>query len=387
VVNTWVSDCQPASMAYLLPDRTLLYPCKQDNVVLDAVAASGGRIIKYDWDGTILWDWQCNWQYQLHHDIEPLPNGNILAIAMEDLGGFRPDVVLEIEPIGTNDANLVWYWKVSEHMSDELDNPYKFYSGADYNQMDWNHFNAISLSNPNDPYAGTYRILLSSRNWSEIYVINLHDNFGGDILYRWGNPQNYGRGTQADRILYAQHSVTEIKDSYPGGNNILLFNNMNIQGQQDGSSIVMEFTPPDDYHIEDGEPWGPTEPLWTFENGFYGAKQSGALRLPNGNTFVTVAGEGRMFEITDGGMIVWEHSGSNITFRAQKYSPYEFEQGDFNDDGLLNVLDIITLVNFILSYDPESEGGDPMENEGDLNNDNWVNVIDIVLLANIILGN
>ena len=39
------------------------------------VAASGGRIIKYDWDGNILWDF--NWsdftQVQ-QHDIEPLPN-------------------------------------------------------------------------------------------------------------------------------------------------------------------------------------------------------------------------------------------------------------------------------------------------------------------------
>ena len=51
------------------------------------------------------------------------------------------------------------------------------------------------------------------------------------------------------------------------------------------------------YYIEDGEPWGPTEPVWTFKNGFYAPKQSGAFRLPNGNTFVTVAG-GDMFEVT-----------------------------------------------------------------------------------------
>ena len=130
-------------MAYLLPDHTLLYPCKQENVVLPNVAASGGRIIKYDWDGTILWDWICDWEYQLHHDIEPTPNGTILALAMEDIG-FRPDVVLEIEPSGMHGANLVWTWKVSEHMG-ELNDPHKFYEDADYNQMDWNHFNAVSL--------------------------------------------------------------------------------------------------------------------------------------------------------------------------------------------------------------------------------------------------
>ncbi len=85
IINEWESLYRPASMAYLLPDSTLLYPCQQENSVINGVAASGGRIIKYDWDGNVLWDWQCNENYQLHHDIEPLPNGNILAIAMEEI--------------------------------------------------------------------------------------------------------------------------------------------------------------------------------------------------------------------------------------------------------------------------------------------------------------
>ena len=159
VINEWHSDCQPASMAYLQPDSTLIYPCKQDEVVLTGVAASGGRIIKYDWDGTILWDWICDWEYQLHHDIEPTNGGTILALAMEDIDGFRPDVVLEIEPDGMYGANLVWVWKVSDHMG-ELTDPHKFYEDADYNQMDWNHFNAVSLYNGERS--------LSSRNWREV---------------------------------------------------------------------------------------------------------------------------------------------------------------------------------------------------------------------------
>ena len=368
VINSWVSDCQPASMAYLLPDHTLLYPCKQENVVLPNVAASGGRIIKYDWDGTILWDWICDWQYQLHHDIEPTNGGTILALAMEDLGGFRPDVVLEIEPSGMHGANLVWTWKVSEHMG-ELDNPYKFYEDADYNQDDWNHFNAVSL------YDG--EILLSSRNWSEIYVI-AWDWGNGDILYRWGNPQNYGRGDDSDRILYAQHGINEIPIGYPGEENLLLFNNMNISGQQGGSSIVIEFRPPDDYYIEDGEAWGPTEPIWTFEDDFYGAKQSGAFRLPNGNTFVTVSGDDGMFEVTDDGMVVWAHSPPGV-FRAQKYSSdYLTLFGDINGDGSVNVMDIVLLVNYILN--------DLYITEGDINDDGTLNILDIVTLTTIILG-
>ena len=88
VINEWYADCQPASMAYLQSDSTLIYPCKQESVILVGVAASGGRIIHYDWDGTVLWDWQCDWEYQLHHDIEITPNGNILAVAMEDINGL-----------------------------------------------------------------------------------------------------------------------------------------------------------------------------------------------------------------------------------------------------------------------------------------------------------
>ena len=355
VINSWVSDCQPASMAYLLPDHTLLYPCKQENVVLPNVAASGGRIIKYDWDGTILWDWICDWEYQLHHDIEPTNGGTILALAMEDLGGFRPDVVLEIEPSGMHGANLVWTWKVSEHMG-ELNDPHKFYEDADYNQLDWNHFNVVSLYNG--------EISLSSRNWSEVYVI-AWDWGDGDILHRWGNPQNYGNGTEEDRILFAQHGVNQIPDGYPGEGNYILFNNMNMIGQPNGNSIVMEF------NMESGDV------IWTFQENFYGAKQSGAFRLPNGNTFVTTAGEG-MFEVTNDGMIVWELSVEDV-FRAQKYpSSYLTLFGDMNGDGTLNVNDIILIVNSIM--------GGVYNADGDINNDNVLNILDIVTISTIILG-
>jgi len=352
VINEWYVDCQPASMAYLQPDSTLIYPCKQDDVVMESVAASGGRIIHYDWDGTILWDWVCDWEYQLHHDIEPTNDGTILALAMEDIDGFRPDVVLEIEPNGMYDANLIWTWKVSEHMG-ELDNPNKFYEDADYNQQDWNHFNAVSLNNE--------EISLSSRNWNEVYVI-AWDWGDGDILHRWGNPQNYG--VDGEQILFAQHGVNQIPDGYPGEGNYILFNNMNIPGEQEGNSIVMEFD------MDSGDV------VWTFEDRFYAPKQSGAFRLPNGNTFVTVAG-GDMFEVTHDGMVVWEYFRDGI-FRAQKYGlDYLALLGDMNGDGVINVIDIVLVVGYVLDMSYIIEG--------DINQDDTLNILDIVMLVNIIL--
>jgi len=265
-------------------------------------------------------------------------------------------------------ANLVWVWKVSEHMG-ELDNPYTFYEDANYHINDWNHFNAVSLNEFGE-------ILLSSRNWCEIYVIE----WGGssDILYRWGNPQNYGRGDDNDKMLEAQHGVNEIPVGYPGEENIILFNNNSRLGMENDTSEVIEFRPPDDYYIEDGEAWGPTEPVWTFRDTFYAPKQSGAFRLPNGNTFVTVAG-GDMFEVTYDKEVVWEHTGSSNTFRAQKYGmDYFVSQGDVNGDGSVDVIDIVIVVGYIL---------DGLYNtEGDVNGDDVLNILDVVILTTLILG-
>ena len=57
--------------------------------------------------------------------------------------------------------------------------------------------------------------------------------------------------------------------------------------------------------------------------------------------------------------------------------------GDINQDNAVNVLDIITLINFILSVDV------PIDDEfsySDLNTDNVLNILDIVILVNLILN-
>ena len=53
--------------------------------------------------------------------------------------------------------------------------------------------------------------------------------------------------------------------------------------------------------------------------------------------------------------------------------------GDLNDDGLVNVLDVVVLVNMVL-------GISEAELTGDLNNDGLVNVLDVVILVSMILG-
>tara|TARA_Y100001960_G_scaffold328779_1_gene418428 strand:+ start:143 stop:2161 length:2019 start_codon:yes stop_codon:yes gene_type:complete len=54
--------------------------------------------------------------------------------------------------------------------------------------------------------------------------------------------------------------------------------------------------------------------------------------------------------------------------------------GDINNDGILNILDILVLINIILNDDAYNENGD-------INGDGGINISDIILLINIILDN
>ena len=71
---------------------------------------------------------------------------------------------------------------------------------------------------------------------------------------------------------------------------------------------------------------------------------------------------------------------SNELFFCGNESIYKLKsnQGDINEDGDLNILDVVSLINLILDSSYNSIG--------DINGDSTLNVLDIVLLVNIILG-
>ena len=58
-------------------------------------------------------------------------------------------------------------------------------------------------------------------------------------------------------------------------------------------------------------------------------------------------------------------------------------QGDVNQDGTVNILDIILLVNIILGY---YEANELELWLADLNSDGAINILDIIAIANIILN-
>ena len=430
-INSWSHARGPASMPYLVPgdepgfENTLLYyPCTVSNPTMQN-GGVGGEVEIYNWDGDLLWEYQVSDNtYQHHHDIEPLPNGNILILAWErkyssdwqemgrisvnnSLNQMWSTVIFEVEPnLETGEANIVWEWHLWDHLiQDENPDADNFGVVAEHPELfdinkgnigwepwepsgDWMHCNTISYNPIFD------QIVISSRFQNEIFVIDHsttteeasghtggNSGKGGDFLYRWGNPQNYDRGSNIDQTLSAQHSINWIPESYPGEGNFILYNN--------GFNKVIEFSPPVDengnYFIEDNQPYGPISTIW--ESPFTSSDmQGGSFRLPNGNTLITDCDDSNIKEYTLEGDLVFDYSYTDnmLIARAQKYSinQFGFQEniiGDINQDSFVNIYDLIYIVNIIIEIEPNNI-------LADLNNDDLVDILDVLFLVDIILS-
>ncbi len=83
IVHQWSSELNSMD-SYLLPNGHLLRLERDLDFPTFAAGGQAGRLREYDWDGNMLWDFKYFNEKQLtHHDIEPLPNGNILAISYD----------------------------------------------------------------------------------------------------------------------------------------------------------------------------------------------------------------------------------------------------------------------------------------------------------------
>ncbi len=354
-VHKWTSTGEPGRSSYLLENGHLIRASAVMNGGPSTGGGEGGRIEEYDWDGNLVWAFDYySATYIAHHDFKVLPNGNVLVLACEKktyaeviAAGFNPslldpsiatqgymlpDYLVEVTAdealrrhdrlgmahLGSHDPGL----QCTQEQLRRRCQP----SGADQCQRGrqrsiqqfWNHVNGIDYN------AGLDQVMLSIRNNSELFVIDHSTttaqaaghtggryNKGGDILYRWGNPQQYDRGTTANRMLFQQHHTHWIEPNCPGAGNILIFNN----GIGRDYSSVDEIVPPVDtagnYSLSAGAAFGPSSLTWTYVGtppaSFYSAEISGAQRLPNGNTLICEGVKGNLFEVTAAGQMVWRY--------------------------------------------------------------------------------
>ena len=137
-VHTWVHPRGAASMPYLLADSSIICPYRVENPTMSAGGVGGG-VAHISWDGAILWEYTIsNEIYQHHHDVQPLPNGNILVIVWEKksaaeayamgrvsinnpLGEMWSTAILEFEMVPPNAVNIVWEWHLWDHLVQDSD--------------------------------------------------------------------------------------------------------------------------------------------------------------------------------------------------------------------------------------------------------------------------
>jgi hypothetical protein len=373
IVHSWLGDYIQGMGTYLMENGNLI---RADMKTLNTIFRLGGvtgHVGIYAPDGSVLWDYDHSAnEYCLHHDIEVLPNGNVLMISWEYKseqeaiqagkdpakirdGKIFPCYILEVKPTGLTEGEIVWEWHAWDHIIQDFD-PSKDHYGVveDHPELidinyetavssgsDWTHINSIDYHEDFD------QILLSVRNLHEIWVID-HSTAteeaagstggrygkGGDLLYRWGNPATYRAGTESDQQLFRHHDANWIESGSPGEGNILIFNNARVDDMNPNIqySTVDEITPPvnaQGQYMKVGSAFGPFDYEWQYiaENppDFSSNILSGAQRLPNGNTLICNGGKGYFFEVTPEKGLVWQYQNHIVTpddiFKVRKYDP------------------------------------------------------------------
>ena len=349
-LHIWNFEANLGNDFELLPNGKALGIFKPSDPVI-SFGGYGGIIKLINPDSSIDWEFPYySDNYIAHHDVEMLPNGNVIFLVWEKITALEaqqagvnvdhdiyPEKLIEINP-STN--QIVWEWRSWDHIIQDFDanapnfgdismHPERI--NINYNLQtngDFMHANGIDYDNNKD-------ILFISVNFfHEIWVIDHSTttqqaassiggnyNKGGDLLYRFGNPNTYNN-TFGNKLFDNNHFPNLIEEGKPGEGNILVY----VNGGSIDQSTVYELEIPETLNLT---PNTNNEPniAWSFTNSnlFFG-RISGANRLQNGNTLIC-EGDYGYWEVAPNGEIAWKYNGTALNY----WRGYEYE---FNHSGL-----------------------------------------------------
>ncbi len=351
VFHTWSGlSASTGYASYLMPGGILVRAAKGGTPPSGAPGGPiCGKVQKHDYAGALTWDYTyTGTDYVTHHDICPMPNGNVLVIAYERrtaaevtaAGGnsaiqMWPDKIVEIQPTGATTGNIVWEWKAFDHLMQNVDatkpnyvtslvnNPQRL--NINYKQTsDWLHMNGLDYNPILD------QIAWSSHNLNEWYIIDHstttaeaagstggNSGKGGDILYRWGNPAAYGATGTA--ILNVTHDAHWIKEGIPNAGRLVGFNNKGVSSNI--SAVDQIITPINGYtyNIAAGQAYGPTTYTERDTCNGYTSNMGSSEQLPNGNMLICIATSGKFYEINSAGTQLWTKTVTGSTAQVHAY--------------------------------------------------------------------
>lgn len=321
-VHQWKMPARPGRHARILPNGNLAYNgVHPDGPKLFPLWQKyrGGLMLQVDHSGKEVMRWE---DPLAHHDQNHLDDGTLLCTTLQPLnptqaasvpggipGSEAPDGNIYsdcIEHVDPRTGETLWHWSLIDNI-----NPAGFPLQPHYTRDHYPLINSVSFLRDGD-------VLASLRSVSAVIIIS---KATGEVLWHLDST-----------VIAQQHHATELDDG-----SILIFDNgvyrhhesmpysRVIQVDRATKKIVWQYKDPH-----------PT----TFFTPFMGAAQ----RLSNGNTLITEAGFGRIFEVTKEGEMCWEYVvpefatyeglgapelegifdyPSNAVFRAYKYTPEE----------------------------------------------------------------
>jgi hypothetical protein len=307
---------------------------------------------QYDWENDLVWqfdraeqvtrDGQTIWAARQHHDWQrpDFPGGyyspgadtgnaatRTLILAHKNVTNELVSiVVLEDDWLYevSEEGEILWQWLASEHVDElgfsaearaVLRDHVQFNEGR--GSADWLHINAATFLGPNKWHdAGDARfhpdnVMISSRQANLIAIVARD----GSIAWRLGPDYRETPAMQTIGPIIGQHHPHLIPKGLPGEGNLLVFDNGGSAGYGGLSPVATEGIDGVRRHFSRVLEIDPVkvEKVWEYSlqgldsYRFFSHYVSSAQRLPNGNTFITEGADGRLFEVTSSGEIVWEY--------------------------------------------------------------------------------
>ena len=277
----WNFDTSSGNDLEILENGNIIGLFKDANATID-FGGFGGTAKLIDSNLNTLWEFTVSDDnFIAHHDVEMLPNGNVLMMIWERITNqtavqngvdFDNDIFAEkIIEVNPSSNQIVWEWRSWDHIiQDKFEdlpnfgdinmNPNKIninYSidnppgGSFFINGDIMHANGLDY----DPIKDV--IYLSVNYYDEIWVIDHSTttseaqsdtggnyNKGGDLIYRFGNPNTYN--SLGDKIFDKIHFPNLLEDGVPGEGNVLVY----VNGNSTEQSIIYELAMPSNFSLE-----------------------------------------------------------------------------------------------------------------------------------------
>ena len=316
VAKKWSSPEPNTDLAYTRPlaNGNLL---AQVRLVKSLSGAAGAdSVIEMTQDGRVVWKYTDRVRL-LHHDMERRSNGNTLIVCSKDLDVpqisrklLTDDCLIEVDPSG----KVVWEWQTADHI-DDLELPHEVrseimngYPGGRRTGLpgptatkgfDYLHMNAASPipegAGHTDPRFKPGNVIVSYRFINTLAVV---DRDTKKIVWKTAG------------LTIGQHNPHFVPSGLAGTGHVLVFDNGYVDGNTNPFRIssrpysrVLEINPLDNSTAWEYTAENSNRPIWTFFSHYI----SGAQRQPNGNTLICEGSNGRIFEVTPAGEIVWEY--------------------------------------------------------------------------------